>query len=552
MHLDALVGTPSAPRPAASIPAAAQHAARRGAGVIGLPDPDHRAERDGRPGLADAVVGGHRGLSRERARPRDGADAGRRAAVPAGARHALPAEPRGRCRSLVAPARDGVGHRARGLRVGAEDLLGGRAARVARAARLVPHGARVVPRDQRARRPARPHARLPVGHRLRGARGAPADRQLARDRQARGTRGEGGRGRARRRDRLVVGLGDVRLGRAPTPTRRSPPAPTCGRAIRLCATCSPRSTAISTRSLDEGQIELAAGVQCTDRDERRRSRPRRSTASRRSRAAGRRRSVRCSCATSCAAARPPQLAIRRAGGGDHLRALQRLARALRRRAREARRDTRRRPRRDRRRPAACRPSRAGCTCRRRPPRRCAPGGRRTAARACARDRARSRSRWLGNSRTGIALPGSDAPPQVLRARSGQTLRVPTRAGHRAHHGRQPRSRCARPQAADANPAVSALIRAAARDAAGARWLAGAASKALDDGDLPARPASVRRRRRTSRRARRSSARSAERTDGAERSARWWSLRGRPRAAPPPPRASSVPAASTGAASCPRR
>ena len=36
--------------------------------------------------------------------------------------------------------------------------------------------------------------------------------------------------------------------------------------------------------------------------------------------------------------------------------------------------------------------------------------------------------WLGNSRTGIALPGSDAPPQVLRARSGQTLRVPTAKG----------------------------------------------------------------------------------------------------------------------------
>ena len=86
--------------------------------------------------------------------------------------------------------------------------------------------------------------------------------------------------------------------------------------------------------------------------------------------------------------------------------------------------------------------------------------------------------WLGGSRSGIALPGSDVPPQVLRARSGQTLRVPTPQGiARITVGQALPLREAAGSAA--NPAVSALIRTAARDAAGARWLAGAASKALD-------------------------------------------------------------------------
>jgi hypothetical protein len=86
--------------------------------------------------------------------------------------------------------------------------------------------------------------------------------------------------------------------------------------------------------------------------------------------------------------------------------------------------------------------------------------------------------WLGGSKRGIALPGSDVPPQVLRARSGQRLRVPTPQGiARITIGRALPLRKA--AGADANPAVSALIRATARDAAGATWLGGAAVKALD-------------------------------------------------------------------------
>jgi hypothetical protein len=86
--------------------------------------------------------------------------------------------------------------------------------------------------------------------------------------------------------------------------------------------------------------------------------------------------------------------------------------------------------------------------------------------------------WLGGSRHGVALPGTDAPPQVLRARSGRRLRVPTPQGiARITIGKALPLRKA--AGADANPAVSALIRATARDVAGATWLAGAAAKALD-------------------------------------------------------------------------
>jgi hypothetical protein len=86
--------------------------------------------------------------------------------------------------------------------------------------------------------------------------------------------------------------------------------------------------------------------------------------------------------------------------------------------------------------------------------------------------------WLGGSKQGIALPGTDVPPQVLRARAGQKLRVPTPQGI-AHItiGRALPLRKA--SGSDANPVVSALIRSTARDAAGATWLAGAATKALD-------------------------------------------------------------------------
>jgi hypothetical protein len=86
--------------------------------------------------------------------------------------------------------------------------------------------------------------------------------------------------------------------------------------------------------------------------------------------------------------------------------------------------------------------------------------------------------WLGGNKAGIALPGSDVPPQVLRARNGQTLRVPTAQGiARVTVGQALPLRQA--AGADANPTVSALIRATARDAAGVKWLAGAAVKALD-------------------------------------------------------------------------
>jgi hypothetical protein len=86
--------------------------------------------------------------------------------------------------------------------------------------------------------------------------------------------------------------------------------------------------------------------------------------------------------------------------------------------------------------------------------------------------------WLGGGRRGIALPGSDVPPQVLRARSGQRLRVPTPQGiaHLTVGAALPLRRTA---AADADPAVSALLRASGREVAGATWLAGAAAKALD-------------------------------------------------------------------------
>ena len=86
--------------------------------------------------------------------------------------------------------------------------------------------------------------------------------------------------------------------------------------------------------------------------------------------------------------------------------------------------------------------------------------------------------WLGNRKAGIALPGTDAPPQVLRARTGQKLRVPTPQGMaRITIGNALPLRQA--AGSDANPVVSALLRATARDAAGATWLAGTATKALD-------------------------------------------------------------------------
>jgi hypothetical protein len=86
--------------------------------------------------------------------------------------------------------------------------------------------------------------------------------------------------------------------------------------------------------------------------------------------------------------------------------------------------------------------------------------------------------WLGGSKAGIALPGTDVPPQVLRAHAGQKLRVPTPQGiARITIGSALPLRQA--AGSDANPVVSALLRATARDAAGATWLTGTATKALD-------------------------------------------------------------------------
>ena len=85
--------------------------------------------------------------------------------------------------------------------------------------------------------------------------------------------------------------------------------------------------------------------------------------------------------------------------------------------------------------------------------------------------------WLGNRRDGIAIPGSDAPPQVLRARDGQTLRVPTAKGiARITVGSALALRTT--AAGDANASISSLLRSQARDAAGATWLAGATTKLL--------------------------------------------------------------------------
>jgi hypothetical protein len=86
--------------------------------------------------------------------------------------------------------------------------------------------------------------------------------------------------------------------------------------------------------------------------------------------------------------------------------------------------------------------------------------------------------WLGGSKRGIALPGSDVPLQVRVARTGQTVRVPTPQGiaHITVGEALPLRKAA---GSDANPAISALIRATARDAAGVTWLAGAAAKALN-------------------------------------------------------------------------
>ena len=87
--------------------------------------------------------------------------------------------------------------------------------------------------------------------------------------------------------------------------------------------------------------------------------------------------------------------------------------------------------------------------------------------------------WLGDSRSRHRPSGQRrAAAGAARALRARRCACRRRRASRASRSAA-RSRCARRRAADANPAVSALIRATARDAAGATWLAGAASKALD-------------------------------------------------------------------------
>jgi hypothetical protein len=85
--------------------------------------------------------------------------------------------------------------------------------------------------------------------------------------------------------------------------------------------------------------------------------------------------------------------------------------------------------------------------------------------------------WLGNRKSGTAIPGGDAPPQVLRARAGQRLRIVTARGvaHVIVGAALPLRETA---AIYANASISSLLRSQARDVAGTAWLAGATTKAL--------------------------------------------------------------------------
>ena len=103
---------------------------------------------------------------------------------------------------------------------------------------------------------------------------APARLELARDREARGARGEVRRDPVQAGRRLVVGLGDVQ------PERDARPGQ-AGRRLRLAlgarpdasATARPPPARTSTRSLTEGQLDVPAGAAL--RHERRHDRPQR-------------------------------------------------------------------------------------------------------------------------------------------------------------------------------------------------------------------------------------------------------------------------------------
>ena len=121
--------------------------------------------------------------------------------------------------------------------------------------------------------------------RARPARRAPAGGGVARDREARGARGEVRRDAVQARGRLVVGLGDVqRERRRPIPTRPPPRASGSGRATRRSATArraagaglrqprSPRASSTcrrATRCLTSAGSDLAQGGRALHRAHRR-------------------------------------------------------------------------------------------------------------------------------------------------------------------------------------------------------------------------------------------------------------------------------------------
>ena len=535
-------------RPAADIPAAAQTLLASAQASSGCPTPvialNELAGQDS-PTPWSAV---HRRLSRERPRPRHGVGARRCEARSC----SCPARPTRRTsREMPQPG----GGSSRPCRTSCSRStrrrrrsLGRCPARVARAARLVPHGAVVVPGDQRARGPARPDARLPVGPGKAGREGLqPTDSWLEVVKlEALAAREVAGR--ARGCDRLVMGLGDVRLGRGrrrqgarrlhlPVDARSVPVRPALPGRLRL--------RRVPRRGADRARRRRPVHR----RQQRTRSRRRRSTAWRRSCAAGRRRPAHCSCATSCAGARPPSCRSRRAEAaivyarfaGSRARYVAALAK------RGATPDVGRAALADGLRLQAVE---GGLH---------VPAPTAAAVRAWRKAHGGTRVRlvrssiplaWLGNSRTGIALPGSDAPPQVLRARSGQTLRVPTAKGiahitvgaalplrEAAGCRREPRGLGADPRCGTRRGRCEVARRCREQ---GAR-----------DRDLPARPASA---------GGAAGHRDAHAVPppaslseaGGANASRWWSSGGLPRAGPPPPPASWVLAASTGAASCPRR
>ncbi len=297
---------------------------------------------------------------------------------------AAPAERRRRRGGLLAEALERLGHRARGLPAGAGDLLGRPARRLAR--RCASRSARRCSRSSAsACRPAKLGLMLGFqsGIGYAGREGLQPTDSWLEVVKLEALAAKAGRGRARHRRRSGRGAGGRSTRRAPTRTRPSRRARTCGRATPRSATCSNRSTAASTARLTEGQIDLAAGVQCTIGTSKagvitaaldRLHAPHARAPGRARRAHDPLPPARPRTSRSCASAAPSRRSCSRASTAS--------ARATWRRSRGAApRPTWAAPRS----PTACgcRTSRAACTCRRRRPRPCARSARRTAARASA-------------------------------------------------------------------------------------------------------------------------------------------------------------------------